>query len=293
MNSKITLALVLLGLISFINAVEYRPIVIMHGITTDNTPMNLLVSWIQEALPGAYVVNMEIGNGKIDSIFMSMDEQVNEYAAKVAADPKLANGFNAIGFSQGTLVTRAYVQKFNNPPVYNYISWNGPQAGQFGTPFVNIKWIDKVLGTSPYTSWAQSTFSAAQYWKDPYTIEKYLDKSQFLADLNNERQIKNPVYRERIASLNAFIMSYSTEDSTIVPKESGWFSFYANGTQSTIVPLEEQQQYTEDWIGLRTLDERGKLIKFTTDCIHRDHPSNEDCKPYFTNYTLPWLSEAL
>ncbi|KAF2073810.1 hypothetical protein CYY_004868 [Polysphondylium violaceum] len=293
MNSKITLVLVLLGLISFINAVEYRPVVVLHGITTDNTPMELLVKWIEEALPNTYVVNMEIGNGKIDSIFMHMEDQVEEYAAKVAADPKLANGFNAIGFSQGTLVTRGYIQKYNNPPVYNYISWNGPQSGQFGTPFVNIKWIDKVLGTTPYAEWAQNTFSCAQYWKDPYKLEKYLEVSQFLADLNNEREVKNPIYRERITSLNAFVMSYSTEDSTIVPKESGWFGFYANDTQSAIVPLEQQPQYTEDWIGLRTLDERGALIKFTTDCVHKDHPSADACKPYFTNFTLPWLSEPL
>lgn len=41
------------------------------------------------------------------------------------------NRFNAIGFSQGTLITRGYIERCNNPPVFNYIAWVGPQDGNY------------------------------------------------------------------------------------------------------------------------------------------------------------------
>ncbi|EFA75520.1 palmitoyl-protein thioesterase 3 [Heterostelium album PN500] len=279
-------------LVAVVSAQNYRPVVLMHGVSSSAKAMAPVKEWIEAACPGIYVVNMEIGNGFMSSIFMTVEEMVESYAQQVQADPKLANGFNAVGFSQGTLVTRGYIQRHNNPPVFNYISWNGPQRGQFGTPFVNIKWVDHILGTVPYDNWAQETFSPAQYWRDPYKLDLYLEKSLFLADLNNERPVKNPKYNQNIESLNAMVLSYSENDKTIVPKESGWFAFYANNTQSTVVPLRESEFYLQDFIGIRALDESNRLHFFTTDCKHSDHPT-ASCKPYFDQYTLPWLNATL
>jgi len=64
-----------------------------------------------------------------------------------------------------------------------------------------------------------------------------------------------------------------TEDKTVVPKESAWFGseaiedksrFYFSPGQHrltrSIVPMREQRLYIEDWIGLRELDEQGKVV---------------------------------
>jgi len=64
-----------------------------------------------------------------------------------------------------------------------------------------------------------------------------------------------------------------TEDKTVVPKESAWFGseaiedesrFYFSPGQhrlaKSIVPMREQRLYIEDWIGLRELDEQGKVV---------------------------------
>ncbi|EGC33438.1 hypothetical protein DICPUDRAFT_154535 [Dictyostelium purpureum] len=279
--------LILLSVASIISA--YRPVVLMHGVTTGSSAMNNLEKWIQEALPGIYVKNVEIGNGKLDSIFMDMNQQVEEFKNVVQSDPNLANGFNVIGFSQGTLISRAFIERFNEPKVNNYIGWNGPQAGQFGTPFVNIQWVDKLLTTLTYSDHVQDNIAPAEYWKNPFKIPEYLEKSIFLADINNEGEAKNQTYKDNISSLSNMILSYSINDKTIVPKESGWFGFYADGNTDNIVPLQQQDQYTQDWLGLRTLDESGRLHFFTTDCTHKDHPIEDYCKIYFTNYTLPWL----
>jgi palmitoyl-protein thioesterase len=42
----------------------------------------------------------------------------------------------------------------------------------------------------------------------------------------------------------------------VEPKDSSWFGFY-NGT--ALVPLREQPLYSEDWLGLRALDQAGRL----------------------------------
>ncbi|KAK5582164.1 hypothetical protein RB653_003747 [Dictyostelium firmibasis] len=286
---KILSSLVLLITLVIALVSATRPVVLMHGFSTGKESMEPLKSWIEEAIPGIYVLNVEVGNGRFDSIFTTMDSQLEEFAQVVQADPNLVNGFNLIGFSQGTLIARAFVQRYNSPPVYNYIGWNGPQAGQFGTPFVNIPWIDKVLGTIPYEKTIQKKLAVAEYWKDPFKIEKYLERSLFLADINNEYPVKNTTYKDNLTKLNAMVLTYSTNDKTIIPKESGWFSFYADGSGKEVVPLQQQAQYTEDWLGLRTLDESNRLFFYTTTCTHRDHPIEDYCKPYFTNFTLPYL----
>ncbi len=48
--------------------------------------------------------NVEIGDGFFDSVFMNINDQVANFAATVAADPKLAKGFNAICHSQVHLI---------------------------------------------------------------------------------------------------------------------------------------------------------------------------------------------
>jgi palmitoyl-protein thioesterase len=76
--------------------------------------------------------------------------QVHYFAEILANDTNLRGGFNLIGHSQGALISRhvtilvgntklnrAYIERYNNPPVLNYISWVGPHDGVFGVPDFN------------------------------------------------------------------------------------------------------------------------------------------------------------
>ena len=50
------------------------------------------------------------------------------------------------------------------------------------------------------------------------------------------------------------------ENETIVqPKESEWFGFYKNGQDKIITPVEDSILYKQDRIGLKTLNETGRL----------------------------------
>jgi palmitoyl-protein thioesterase len=48
------------------------------------------------------------------------------------------------------------------------------------------------------------------------------------------------------------------EDTVAVPKESALFA-EVNATDGTVTPLQERRIYKEDWLGLKKLDDQGKL----------------------------------
>ena len=49
----------------------------------------------------------------------------------------------------------------------------------------------------------------------------------------------------------------------VVPKESSHFGYYSPGQDTEILPYDQTELYTEDRIGLKTLDTAGKLHFFT------------------------------
>lgn len=61
-----------------------------------------------------------------------MNDQVEDFCSQIRSDPKLKDGFNLIGYSQGGLITRGFVERCNYPPVHNYITWSAPHGGTFG-----------------------------------------------------------------------------------------------------------------------------------------------------------------
>jgi palmitoyl-protein thioesterase len=216
------LVLLLLLLSCEIAVVEcYRPVVLLHGLLASKEAMSHAEKWIKADFNGIYVHNVEIGNGRDDSLFMNINQQVAEFARHVKADPKLANGFNLIGHSQGGLITRAYIERFNDPPVHNWISWAGPQAGVYGVPDLNAycspvdcPWLDDLFSifddpnTNVLGKGIQSLLSFAAYWHDPFHQKEFAKDNIFLADLQN--YARNATYKRNFSSLNKALLIYST-----------------------------------------------------------------------------------
>ena len=67
--------------------------------------MGHITKMVEDKVPGIYVYSIEIGDSVTQDIengfFMNVNTQVEMVCAKIRADPKLRNGFNAMGFSQG------------------------------------------------------------------------------------------------------------------------------------------------------------------------------------------------
>jgi len=281
---------------------KWRPVVVMHGIMAGSDSMDTLMGWLQQDFPGIYVKNVEIGNGKDDSLFTGMNTQVEIFAKAVQSDPNLQQGFNLLGYSQGGLITRAYVERYNNPPVYNLISWLGPQDGVYGCPDFNVicpdadcPWFnslfDDLLKGAP-SVFLQDHVSIASYWKHPFHFDEYLKTNTFLADINNEKSQKNQKYKDNILSLNSYMLMHSTTDTVVIPSVSPWFYFFAENSTSTLIPIYQSKQYLEDWIGLRTLHLSNRLIFTATDCPHQ-HMPQERCKDAYDKQTRQYFNNTL
>lgn len=282
------------------------PIVILHGITSDKSQLVPVVEWLISRLPNK-VYNIEIGNGWRNSLFKTMDWQINELCLAIYAIPELEDGFHFIGMSQGGLLARGYVQRCNRYPVRNLITWVSPQAGIYGFNQVYFDW-KKV-----YMPETQSRWSFAGYWKDPYQYDAYITNSSFLPYLNNEspNHAEYGYYgfhfyqnRERIESLDNFVMIWSAADDVISPPQSGKFEFYniVCGTRETpgcqelitkkalqVQDFFKSPQYVDNLLGLRTLFQNGKLHMLETNCTHSGHKSSE-CFPQLEELTFPFLT---
>jgi palmitoyl-protein thioesterase len=57
----------------------------------------------------------------------------------------------------------------------------------------------------------------------------------------------------------------------VFPRDSTFFEFYATGSDSKIVPLHDSPIYKEDWIGLKQLDEKGRLVFIEVDGGHIEY----------------------
>jgi palmitoyl-protein thioesterase len=261
------------------------PIVLMHGINSNSSSMNYLKNIIETNLPGRFVFNVEVGNGRETSIFTPMFNQVQLFNQQIQSQSKLSGGFHLIGVSQGTLITRGYIELYNNPPVLNYISLVGPQAGQFGTPYINIPELDCILSKIDYITPFQNIIAPGQYWKNPKMLDLYLEKSIYLAVLNNERNF-NQTFYNNFVSINNLILVYSTNDKVIHPPISGWFGFY--DSQMNIQKFNETDIYQKDLFGLKKLHSDNKIVFYQTEFEHNDH-TNEIALQFFIENIIPWL----
>lgn len=70
------------------------------------------------------------------SQYGNVNEQIDFVAQQVANITELKDGFDAIGFSQGGQFLRAYVERYNNPPVHNLITFG---SQHMGTRFIEGK----------------------------------------------------------------------------------------------------------------------------------------------------------
>ena len=96
-------------------------------------------------------------------------------------------------------------------------------------------------------------------------------KSPFLADINNEREVKNATYVARLGALTNLVLVRSTVDTVIIPRASAWFGFYRPNSTKEIEPLAATAAYHD--LGLSELEATGRLHFAECDCKHVQLPT--------------------
>lgn len=178
----------------------------------------------------------------------------NTSYGSITTQPGEELGFDAIGFSQGGLFLRAAIERCNLP-IRTLITFGSPHNGisdfLYCTGSAVCRVQNAVLKRQALTNYQQTHIIPAQYFRDPKSIEDYLERSLFLADVNNEHStLRNETYISNISqNLRKLVLISFAQDTTVIPKESAWFQDGPN------IPLRHRKLYTEDWIGLRALEE--------------------------------------
>ncbi|KAF7729449.1 hypothetical protein EC973_004429 [Apophysomyces ossiformis] len=226
--------------------------------------------------------------------------QVDVVCNQLAVIPELANGFNAIGFSQGGLFLRAYVEQCNQPPVRRLITFGSPHAGVSDVPNCVNQYdlkcllMRSIVRRGVYTSYVQHRVVQAQYFKDFKRYEDYLGSNIFLPDLNNELSQKNQTYANRLAQLDVFVMIRFAEDTMLKPAETSWF--WTLDEEDNLIPLEEQDLYHQDWLGLKRLHQEGRLKFLVSPGRHMqisdDYLEKEVVWPYLADNHHRFLDQS-
>ncbi|KAL1213992.1 hypothetical protein V5N11_007354 [Cardamine amara subsp. amara] len=285
---------VAVALLAMVDVSVSVPFIVLHGISAqcasgsrDSNFTQLLTN-----LSGSPGFCLEIGNGREDSWFMPLIRQSEIACEKVKKMEELRQGYNIVGRSQGNLVARGLIEFCDDgPPVYNYISLAGPHAGLSSVPMCGSDFFceiaDRLIHNDIYSDFIQDNLAPSGYIKIPTDIPKYLKSSKYLPKLNNEiSNQRNSTYKERFTSLHNLVLVMFEDDKVIVPKESSWFWFYPDGDFEHLLPTNQTKLYTEDWIGLKTLDDAGN-VKFVS--VAGEHIRMAE--PDVVKYVVPYLKD--
>lgn len=268
------------------------PVVMMHGMGDfGNNPMGMVP--LKKAIAqtaNAYVHSVELcsepsklencdGEDQKNGFLMTMDEQVDQFARVVKADPKLQSGFNAVGFSQGNTVIRGYIHKYNNPPVKTFLSMHGVLMGVNGLPQcpMSVPGLGAICRTvdalvshfGVYSSLVQNRLAQANYYRDAENLAEYRSHGHFLPYINNEVQgQQNATYKKNFESLEKLVLVMAEDDTMVHPKESEHFGYFKDGSRTELVDMRDAPWYTEDWFGLKSLDVQKKIDFHSTPGNH-------------------------
>lgn len=258
-NENLTLTTTLTTTLPTTTLQETLPIVVLHGIASSAPNMDVFCDWLETTFQRK-VYNIEIGNGKRNSVLLSMSAQLDMLCTSLYSIAELQYGFDFIGMSQGGLLARGYVEQCNKYPVRNLINLVSPNGG-VAIPDIRINF---------YTQFYQAHFSISGYWRDPLDIPTYLFQCLFLPVLNNERPTElSEQYKTHMLSLANYIVVWSPKDDVVRPPESAKFSVYNEHYQ--VVPLENTTLYRADLLGLKTMTEQKRFHTYNTSCMHAEH----------------------
>ncbi|EPY78468.1 palmitoyl-protein thioesterase 1 precursor [Camelus ferus] len=98
------------------------PLVIWHGMgdsCCNPLSMGAIKKMVEKKIPGIYVLSLEIGKTLIEdvenSFFLNVNSQVKTVCQILAKDPKLQQGYNAMGFSQGGQFLLVQAEYWHDP----------------------------------------------------------------------------------------------------------------------------------------------------------------------------------
>ncbi|XP_078073413.1 lysosomal thioesterase PPT2-A-like isoform X2 [Mustelus asterias] len=212
-------------------AQSYKPVIVVHGLFDSPGDFKMLQGFINETHPGTNVTVIDLFDHT--QSLKSLWSQVDGF--KEAIYPIMQNaadGVHMICYSQGGLVCRGILSILPDHNVDTLISLSSPQLGQYGDTNY-LKWlfphyVKSNLYHFCYTQLGQCV-SICNYWNDPHHHNLYLNTSDYLAILNNERENPNATeWKKNFLRIKRLVLIGGPDDGVITP----WQSRFTSRTRS-------------------------------------------------------------
>ncbi|XP_078073412.1 lysosomal thioesterase PPT2-A-like isoform X1 [Mustelus asterias] len=270
-------------------AQSYKPVIVVHGLFDSPGDFKMLQGFINETHPGTNVTVIDLFDHT--QSLKSLWSQVDGF--KEAIYPIMQNaadGVHMICYSQGGLVCRGILSILPDHNVDTLISLSSPQLGQYGDTNY-LKWlfphyVKSNLYHFCYTQLGQCV-SICNYWNDPHHHNLYLNTSDYLAILNNERENPNATeWKKNFLRIKRLVLIGGPDDGVITPWQSSHFGFY--NENETVVDMKQQMVYIKDTFGLKSLDARGAINTFVVNNVH--HTKWHSNRTVFDNCIIKWLT---
>lgn len=204
--------------------------------------------------------------------------------------------YHFLCFSQGALICRTALQYFDDLNVENVILVASPQMGQFGVPGFLKQYFPNLVTRAAhflfYTKLWQDRLSIANYWRDPFEMNRYFKHCSFLPLFNGE--IANGMLaqwkKNFVSNIRAnLVIVGGSGDDIITPPTSALFEWWPEKKDSGFtIPMEQQPIYTQDRIGLRTLAQQKRLFKYSIPGVTHGRWMFE--KAVFDRAIEPWFT---
>ncbi|CAF93932.1 unnamed protein product, partial [Tetraodon nigroviridis] len=218
-----TLLYPLLGACLWASVFGYKPVIIVHGLFDSSEDFKNLKRFINQSHPGTNVTVIDLFDRSAS--LEPMWKQVEGF--KAAIYPIMQNaedGVHFICYSQGGLVCRGILSTLSEHNVNTFISLSSPQAGQYGdTDYLKYlfpQFVKSNLYHLCYTGVGQR-ISICNYWNDPHHRDLYVNSSDYLALLNDERANPNAtgqhIWKKNFLKINKLVLIGGPDDGVITP----------------------------------------------------------------------------
>ena len=248
----------------------FYPVVIFHGCLDYCSSKSMkTIERLTENNVGDYAKCIE-SSGKIKDWTTSILKQSEIACEEINKDDNFSKDFAILSFSQGGLIARYIIETCEmKGTVKKWVSIGGPLMGTSKVPNC-IKGIicfavNQISRWMVYFNWAQNKIGPAGYFRDNYDIDRYLKKSNFLPEINNEIH-RNKTKFDRFTKLDLLVLVMFKNDTMIYPKETAWFQELDE--QGNLVNLTDSNIYVNDTFGFKTLNEENKVKYYSLDGQH-------------------------
>ncbi|OCF38502.1 palmitoyl-protein thioesterase [Kwoniella heveanensis CBS 569] len=301
-----------------------RPLVIWHGLgdTALSDGISGFIEDIKDIYPAIFVHSVQVPiNGSLDDerragFWGNAEEQGRQGCEQLASISELEGGFDAIGFSQGGLFMRYYVQYCNDPPVRNLVTFGTPHFGIAALipcptpPTLSCLLAARAARSGIYKPWTQRNLVQAAYFRDTERLDEFWEVNEFVRDLNGEKgkgqsagvsdgdddkkwKGKNGAGKG-LGGLETFVAIQFADDRTVSPAQSSHFGTYIPGSKDkeTIIPITDQPIYNQtDEIGLRKLNKAGRLKLLFCPGAHMEIGGEDGCGLRMVRDWIGWGRE--